>query len=295
VTSKDTPPDVRREHAGLLASLAEEDPRAAAALLEAAEGAADPSIVARLVGNTPALRGRLFDRLRDERESVRVRALELLSQGPMGPVDTPVLSRCLRDPAASVRARAALALMRGAGPFDRRRNPPEPIVPPAVLVAGLVDALHDAEGGVRVQAAQSLGSLGALGDPVRDALPALAESLSDEPVRLAAANSVGRLVFELKVPALSVLGPAMESPAGATRAAAARALAASGRRAEAVALLKPLLDDPQPSVRVAALQAAATLGPDASSLAPRVDALQSDREQSVAQAARTALGAFRGK
>ena len=101
------------------------------------------------------LRGTLFDRLRDERESVRRRALDLLSQGSLGSAEAPILARCLGDPAPSVRARAALALMRGGGPFNRRGNRPEPIVAPSALVSALVDGLRDEQESVRVQAAQS--------------------------------------------------------------------------------------------------------------------------------------------
>jgi HEAT repeat protein/outer membrane protein assembly factor BamB len=170
----------------------------------------------------------LVDLLRDERDSIRRRAVdELIDLSPQTARIQPALRRALRDEDSVVAGDAARAL----GALGRRASP---------SVGALVMTLSHADPYVRIYAAEALASIGpnaarathalaeALGDPIpgvrwaacealgrigpaaRSAVPQLIEALEDEflYVRIFAAGALGSI------------GPKAQSAREALRAAA---------------------------------------------------------------------------
>ncbi len=133
------------------------------------------------------------------------------------------------------------------------------------LLALLLPALKDVSPMVRVQAAKTLGQLGAV---ARANAAALLPLLTDEEenVRCQAAESLGQVGADAET-AVPALVPLLEDPSPAVKAAAATALGALGEAAApAVPSLVPLLQDRDEKVREAASIAigkAGTLAPEA--------------------------------
>lgn len=226
----------------------------------------------------PAAIPDLVDHLDDPNEHVRAVAVATL--GRLGATDAfPRMARLMNDPSDLVRLSLAEALgevgdpaptaaawsgrSRGRRDVWRRLRgrvrsgpPPDPV---AIAVRALRAALGDRAPAVRVQAASSLGCLGAAAE---EAIPELTGLLSDpdETVRGRAAESLGQVgaADPQTVPALSGL---LEDPSPDIRAAAARALGAlRGSAASAVQALVPLLQDRDEGVRKAAADAVGQIG-----------------------------------
>jgi HEAT repeat protein len=129
----------------------------------------------------------------------------------------------------------------------------------AVVAAALRRLLADESAAVRVQAARSLGLVGARAAP---AVPALIDALkdADEAVRCESAAALGAVGAEPEA-AVSALSELLADPSPALRAAVARALGAFGPAAEAaVPALVPLLRDHDEALRQAVAEAIGKIG-----------------------------------
>ena len=153
------------------------------------------------------------------------------------------------------------------GPTDALIKLGEPALEP------LIEALQDEDPGVRHSAAYALGRIEEAKET--EAGDALKELLSDanEPVRAAAARSLGLLGATEAVPLL--IERLHDAPA--VRANASSALAMFGD--QAVPALAEVLEDEDPNVRAAAAEALGASN-SAEAVTPLIDAL-SDEEESV--------------
>jgi hypothetical protein len=293
------------EHAALaaLVRLANVEPSHAALLVDAVLAAQDPDPALDRTAALPGARIALLDALGDERAEARRGALHVLLRARLNPVEAGAVARLLDDPDAEVRVRAALAVARtdgalaGRGARSEARGGGGRRVAAAdlpALLSVLEEACGHASSAVRTDAVRALALLGA---EARPALPALARALGDRDriVSGSAAPTLVQVAVAAGVPVLEAVAPAAASADPLARAGAADALARVPELTrEALDLLRSVLDDADASGRTSALATVARMGVDASVLASRVHALESDPDPAVAAAARGALQAMRG-
>ncbi|MCE9567540.1 MAG: HEAT repeat domain-containing protein, partial [Planctomycetes bacterium] len=140
--------------------------------------------------------------------------------------------------------------------FRHRGEAASDIDPTPVAIAALSRALRDGMAAVRCQAAAGLGRAGSAAASTADILVELLQD-ADETVRCQAAETLGQIGGNA-----SALLAALDDPATAVRASAARGLKSLGHGAKvAVPKLVELLQDRDESVRVAASEAVAAAGP----------------------------------
>ena len=156
------------------------------------------------------------------------------------------------------------------------------------LLAGLED---DAS---RVRAA-CIGSLAALGFPVKEYAGALLELIEDpdEKVRAAAVSAAGELETDQQVKLLPILVKSLADSSAEIRRAAAASIGSAGPAlAEARPALLVALKDSDPGVRALAARALGALGGDGAGLARQLPVLLKDKDPAVRRAAVEALGGF---
>jgi len=233
-----------------------------------------PQVLAAIGPSTVAT---LIEHLSDPHEHVRAVAAGTLGQ-LVAREATVDIAALLNDPSDLVRLSAAdaLGLIAAAGVkaeryrlvrrprhkkgrwrlFRHRGESAADIDPTPVAVAALTQALGDAMAAVRCQAAASLGRAGSAAASAEGILVELLGD-ADETVRCQAAETIGQIGG-----AANSLLAALDDPATAVRASAARGLRSLGHGAKvAVPRLVELLQDRDESVRTAASEAVAAAGP----------------------------------
>jgi HEAT repeat protein len=145
------------------------------------------------------------------------------------------VSPLLTDPLPAIRAAAAQAVGRMAGPDDQS------------AIAALVHSLGDVDHRVRQAAALAIGEI----EPSPRQLPSLAERLQASDVELRRA-AVRALMLLDAGQVVEWLLPLLNDPDAEVRQGAVAALGLSGDARAATALAKRLMEDPSPSVRVEA-------------------------------------------
>ena len=156
----------------------------------------------------------------------------------------------------------------------------------------LLAGLEDDESRVR---AACIGSLAALGFPVKEYAGALLELIEDpdEKVRAAAVSAAGELETDQQVKLLPILVRSLADSSVEIRRAAAASLGSAGpAMAKAGPALLAALKDPDPGVRALAARALGSLGGDGAGLAGELPRLLKDKDQAVRRAAVEALGGF---
>ena len=156
----------------------------------------------------------------------------------------------------------------------------------------LLAGLEDDESRVR---AACIGSLAALGFPVKEYGGALLELIEDpdEKVRAAAVSAAGELETDQQVKLLPILVRSLADSSAEIRRAAATSIGSAGSAlAEAGPALLVALKDSDPGVRALAARALGSLGGDGARLARQLPVLLKDKDPAVRRAAVEALGGF---
>ncbi len=156
----------------------------------------------------------------------------------------------------------------------------------------LLAGLEDDEARVR---AACIGSLAALGFPVKEYAGALLELIEDpdEKVRAAAVSAAGELDSDQQVKLLPILERSLADSSVEIRRAAAASLGSAGPAlAKAAPALLAALKDSDPGVRALAARALGALGGDGAGLVRELPVLLKDKDQAVRRASVEALVGF---